>query len=314
MSHLAVLLFFVLALLPVSAWPAVQVNVSWEGTVAKFEAQWTRSYASLELCDQTLNHLAQADELGTLEIKSLNEWVSTWPEASLGNTSLCRDFPCDIKLSELEVAQLASKKPIAKILEERWNRFVLSGVKEASEVPGEPFDPVPSFEALAKDDWAKKSLPEKRVRILKVEGGDLKASPQLFARNVARTPHQVWRWWRDVVSMHYFERWVEADRGFCSDSGILSRNHWLWIEIDQLKKTDLFSVIGRPKIKASVEKLGQEYLKKIIEPKELVPGVVASPQVTPSPQTSATASPKPSATPPQALPTNKVGTRDGESG
>jgi hypothetical protein len=83
---------------------------------------------------------------------------------------------------------------------------------------------------------------------------------------VASSPTEYLSVLRDVYTNHFFDGWGEYLDVSCEvDSGAVWLAQGLVVDLDLLKKGDLFSVISRSKMREAFSDTGSRYLERIAE-------------------------------------------------
>jgi hypothetical protein len=197
-----------------------------------------------------------------------------WTEEELSGIHDCEAEPCKIKLNPEEVLQMKKVEGKASKLHkyqdlviQRSEKYFKTGERKEYEFPGKIADPWSQFEAQGlTTDLPRPERGTLWVRKLDFAPGQAKALHQVVDRRVAvsgdRSKAVVWI--RDAYTDHYFDSWGEWTAIQCEEKGA-----WvvqaLFLELDLLKKTDLFSKLMRGKLRAEVEAQGQRFLSESLK-------------------------------------------------
>jgi hypothetical protein len=197
-----------------------------------------------------------------------------WAGEDLDAVKDCSGYPCDVKLNETEAGQmkaLPKEQRLEKfnsIVEARTENYLKTGQRKEYEFPGDPVEPWAYLEKLglhsrvprpdAADLWVRKyNLDPKRMKTLH----------QMLDRRTARSASgtQAELWVRDAYTDHYFDGWGEWASITCDPKDSPNRGvtvvQALFLEVDLLKKGDLFSRIGRGKLRGVLQDSGKSYLE-----------------------------------------------------
>jgi hypothetical protein len=182
----------------------------------------------------------------------------------------CSKFPCNVKFDAAETEQMKKAQKgdrAAKFLALIWARardYQKSEVRKPYEFPGGITDPWAGFEKRGlKSDLAKPATQDLGVRVLDFKQSRVRPIRQLLDRRVAISSdrQQASIWLRDVYTDHYFDGWGEWASIQCEPAKHdIVVTMALSIELDLLKKTDLFSSLAKGSMRDSVRKLAIQYL------------------------------------------------------
>jgi len=104
------------------------------------------------------------------------------------------------------------------------------------------------------------------VRRLDFGPGKMRPVRQVLDRRFASSPDEAVVWLRDAYSAHYFDSWGEwIDLSCDPKSRSLVLVQVLLVELDLMKDTDIFSKLGRGKMKSAVEENGSHYLDQTFQ-------------------------------------------------
>jgi hypothetical protein len=205
---------------------------------------------------------------------AVKEW-EPWTEEDDKAINDCSKMPCDIKLNEYETVQMKlvepsiRRKKFFQIVLDRIHAYQKSQERKEYEFPGDPVDPWKYFEALGLKSAV--TIPPKgdlQIRRAAFFPGRVKTLHQVLDRRVAMTPnlHEATLWRRDVYTDHYFDSWGEWADVTCDPSaGTATITQALMLELDLMKKTDLFSKLMRGKMRGAAEDNGAVYLTQWFE-------------------------------------------------
>jgi hypothetical protein len=220
--------------------------------------------------------------LGMPQSASKKDHWSTWfplEKDEIEAIEECHEQPCDIKLNDAEVAQMASTpkdKRIEKFLSEvqkRGEAYEKNGVRSGYEYKGAISDPWAEFKKLGLTSGL--PLPGKpSLGLRKLDFHNDRARPirQLVDRRAAITakaPSKTGKakseeatiWIRDVYSNHYFDSWGEWGDIQCDpDRHEVTATLAVVLEFDVLKNTGILSSISRGSAKSSMRGLMNDYL------------------------------------------------------
>ena len=197
-------------------------------------------------------------------------WKAWQPfeEKDLENMKDCTRYPCDLKFDRHEVERLAAVPEAQRpnefliLVGERATRYVETQKRGEYEFPGDPVDPWKVFDEaglksplqrpLAGTLWIRsQAFPDHRIRPI-CQVLDLRSA-------VSTTGTEATVWVRDAYTSHYFDGWGEYAHVSCN-SGTATVELGLMVEFDLLKKSDLFSLISRGRLRNAVHETGSWYL------------------------------------------------------
>ncbi|HUP56602.1 MAG TPA: hypothetical protein VM598_04060 [Bdellovibrionota bacterium] len=201
-----------------------------------------------------------------------------WTGEDIEAVSDCDDFPCDVKLNAAE-ADAMKKAPEAErmakfrsLVEARSRRYLKSGERKEYEFAGDPVDPWAHLEKLGLRSQVPR--PEKAqlwARKYNLDPKKMKTLHQILDLRSARSKSgtEAALWVRDAYTDHYFDGWGEWATLACDPPGASKKGvtlvHALYLEVDLLKKTDLFSRLARGKLRSAIEEKGGVYLDTAFE-------------------------------------------------
>ncbi len=215
--------------------------------------------------DPVLWMLRVESRVGGCDPQRRNLVASPWGEWSDNERSAvvdCTSAPCKVKLDAKEAAALAAVEAPARpkryleLVESRVKRFTLGQIDRYE------FDEKPRDLAalLAERGFAmtKPTRTEERRKYGFLQRDDVFPIRQvlLVATQGAVTRKTA------AYTDHYFESWVEWQEWDCSDKGRATLLLILGVELDLLKKNDLFSRLARGSMRSAVESGAREFLKK----------------------------------------------------
>ena len=201
-----------------------------------------------------------------------------WNDDDLDAVKDCKSFPCDVKVNEKEASEMKSTPKEARL--QRWEalvaaraeRYLKTDERKEYEFPGDPVDP---WEYLSKlglhSSAARPAKADLWIRKYNLDPKKMKTLHQVLDRRTARNASgtEAALWVRDAYTDHYFDGWGEWASVICDPQGAQNRGVTLvqsvFLEVDLLKKTDLFSKIGRGKLKGALEEKGARYLDVAFE-------------------------------------------------
>lgn len=191
-----------------------------------------------------------------------------WAEYEREPIEECDKFPCDVKLSKPEIEKLKSssamyrKKIFLDLVKERVENYLKTQSRPEYEFAGRPADPFQLFEFNKYS--SKQDLPDKPklfLRNLDFAPGKFRVVRQVLDRRELISENSATVWVRDVYNAHYFEAWGEFYKVECHLEKKFGRVFLaITPEVDNLKSTDLFSLIGRGKIRREVRRNGDIFL------------------------------------------------------
>jgi hypothetical protein len=195
-----------------------------------------------------------------------------WEGDDLDAVKDCDKYPCDVKLNETEAHEMKAQPKEGRLAEfekltsARAEHYYKTGERKEYEFPGDPVDPWAFFEKAGLHSSVK--LPQKPdlwIRKFNFDPKKMKTLHQILDLRVARAPggKEATLWLRDAYTDHYFDGWGEWATVVCdpppAKAGV-SVIQALFLEVDLLKKTDLFSRIARGKLRGAIEEQGSRYL------------------------------------------------------
>jgi hypothetical protein len=199
-------------------------------------------------------------------------WES-WSQEDREAVEDCDDFPCDVKLNEKETSQMEATSKENRM--EQWKSLVRARAtsyeknneRKEYEFPGDPIDPWTQFEKRGYlSSNSRPTSPTLYLRKLDFAPGKIRPIRQVLDRRVKVDAQgkSITVWIRDAYTDHYFDGWGEWIHLNCKTppSGKAIWIHSLFLELDLLKKNDLFSRIGRGKLKSAIEENGKRYLEQ----------------------------------------------------
>ncbi|MCM2277932.1 MAG: hypothetical protein NDJ89_07625 [Oligoflexia bacterium] len=196
-------------------------------------------------------------------------WQS-WNASERDQISGCRKHPCRVKLEPDEVARLAQApsagrlKLYEKIIDER-----VAGFLEGGAPAGSPWDALkaaimgtlgPRGAIAQSPEQASRELWSRKIDFAP---GKMKTVRQLLELRDTSAPEAASSWLRAIYSDHYFDSWAEWAQVRC-DGGQIVLAAVLVTDLDLLKKNDLFTKLGRPKIRAAAEERGFAHLERVL--------------------------------------------------
>lgn len=204
----------------------------------------------------------------------IEDFKKAWMPWTLEDESAvryCEEFPCDVKLNKPEVDQMKSKsldgrqKKFEELVLTRWSAYEKTLKRPEYEFKGDPVDPWSYFGDknlnIGKDILNQK--PKVEYRRYEFAPGKLRPLRQVLDHRTyldaskTRVLHLV----RDAYTAHYFDSWGEWVSLECPDlkkqNVILTQV--LFLELDLLKKKDLFSVFSYSKMRMTVEQFSKSY-------------------------------------------------------
>ncbi len=206
----------------------------------------------------------------------------TFESAELKLIQECDSLPCAVKLDENEVVRITAapkEKRLARffeLMQARLDEFRATSQRRATEFPGKLMDASEELKArganahLQGKDAGWKSIEDTRLRVLPFDSGEKKTIRQIMHWKRGERPDDAYVLGQDVYTNHYFDAWGEYLDLRClaatGEGGARAQVlQALLIDLDLLKKNDLFSRLGRPKMRDGVEKEGYRYLDRIFE-------------------------------------------------
>lgn len=179
----------------------------------------------------------------------------------------CDHFPCDVKLDSAETEQMKSTARDGRVpkylslVYARVRDYLKSGQLKPFEFPGGISDPWTELEKQG----LKSTLEQPKSAVLEVRRIDFKESRmrpirQILDRRTTVSQNEASVWIRTVYNDHYFDGWGEWGDVRCDTrkkSAIVTLA--VLIELDLLKKTDLWSSLSKGSMRDGVERLSQNY-------------------------------------------------------
>jgi hypothetical protein len=201
-----------------------------------------------------------------------NEWEE-WSDEDLDAVKDCDDFPCEVKLNRAEVAEMAKageetrKATFLSLVRARVTEALKSGKRKEYEFAGDPVDPWAGFEAAGfKTELKPGEKPELWIRKLNLAPGKFRPFRQILERRDAASATEATMWVRDLYDAHYFDSWGEWMDVRCDPATKrVTIVQAILVELDLLKKHDLFSSIARPRMRSAVQEIGRKYLDRMFE-------------------------------------------------
>jgi hypothetical protein len=201
-----------------------------------------------------------------------------WVEEDLEAVNECDDFPCDVKLDSSEAAEMKKVPEAARmakfmaLIEARSKRYLKSGERKEYEFAGDPVDTWAYLEKLGfRSQVPRPGKSELWVRKYNLDPKRMKTLHQILDRRAARAKSgsEATLWVRDAYTDHYFDGWGEWATVACDAEGKAPRGvtivHALHLEVDLLKKNDLFSRLARGKLRSAIEEKGGAYLDSVFD-------------------------------------------------
>ena len=214
---------------------------------------------------KALDHFEPEGKVGS----DFSAW-EPWESKELDEIQSCDDFPCDVKLDQLEVKtmKIASKasrlhKYEALVLA-RVQKFSETGEKSEYEFPGAIENLFLIFEKMGfKSELKSSSKPRQIYRTVSF-GQGTKPIRQVLERTFSSSPDEALIQIRDAYTNHYFDGWGEWIDVQChgTETQVIAA---LSLELDLLKKHDIFSIISRSKIRSAMEEAGGKYLDRVAD-------------------------------------------------
>jgi hypothetical protein len=237
-------------------------------------------------------------EVAAPESAQNQDWGTWTPFDSkeLDQIQDCDDFPCAQKLDRSEVALMkavSKENRPAKFLTlvlERMRGYLQNGTRKSYEFDGGIADPWALFEKRGlKTDLSRPVQVSLGERVLDFHESRMRPIRQILDRRTAvfpgpvdanskrkskakrktqsvevkPAPTEASVWVRDVYVNHYFDSWGEWGNVQCDPQrkeAVVTLA--LSLEVDLLKKTDLFSSLAKGTMRGSIEKLAREYLDR----------------------------------------------------
>ena len=204
--------------------------------------------------------------------KDFEAW-KPWEPDELDGVQDCDDFPCKIKLNTAEVSAMKAENKTSRLskyqqlIAARVQKYQQSGQRDGYEFEGAPLDPSTIFEKLGlKSTLKPKPTGTLVYRENDFSSGKTKPIRQVMEHAVASSPTEYLSVLRDVYTNHFFDAWGEYLDVSCeADSGAVWLAQGLVVDLDLLKKGDLFSVISRSKMREAFSDTGSRYLERIAE-------------------------------------------------
>jgi hypothetical protein len=185
----------------------------------------------------------------------------------------CKKYPCDLKFDRHEVERMAGVPEAGRpdefltLVGERAMKYAETQKRREYEFPGDPIDPWKVFdEAGLKSPLARPSTGAFWVRTQSFPEHRIRPICQVldFRSTVSVTGTEATVWVRDAYTSHYFDGWGEYGDVTCN-SGTVTIELGLMLEFDLLKKSDLFSLISRGRLRTAVHETGSWYLDHWIQ-------------------------------------------------
>jgi hypothetical protein len=262
-----------------------QAKNPWHGFYAEDPILWVIRAQKVESadCKSWIQALLADAPKGALEMKGESESSLTqawkawgpWDEDDLNAVNECDDFPCAVKLDEVEVKKLSSvsnelrHKRFFDVVLNRVTHYLKTQERKAYEFPGDPVDP---WKLLEKKGYHAQNPPHSpNIWLRKLDFAPDKIRPIRQAldyrkvKNPSGTEATVWV--RDVYTDHYFDSWGEWVHVSCQGpkNKTVYVSQALIVELDLLKKTDLISKMMRGKMRNAIQENGHIYLDHIFQ-------------------------------------------------
>ena len=201
-------------------------------------------------------------------------WLAGWKawqpfeEKDLDNMKDCKRYPCDLKFDRHEVGRMASVPEAQRpnefliLVGERAMKYAETQKRREYEFPGDPVDPWKVFDdAGLKNPLSRPSTGSFWIRSQTFSDHRIRPICQVldFRSAVSATGTEATVWVRDAYTSHYFDGWGEYGDVTCG-SGTVTVELGLMVEFDLLKKSDLFSLISRGRLRNAVHETGSGYL------------------------------------------------------
>lgn len=215
---------------------------------------------------------------GSLKPGSFSDWTP-WSAQDLDSVVSCKKFPCEVKLNSAETSQLAKKsdkdrlKEFQSLILTRISHYMKTEERKSSEFPGDPIHPWKHFEKLGFASSQKRpKAPVLYLRKLDFAPRKTRVLRQILDRRSASSgklpsEREATVWLRDVYTDHYFDSWGEWTHLKCKGASgkevLLVQS--LVVELDLLKKTDLYSRMMRGKMRSVIRENGSHYLNSAYE-------------------------------------------------
>jgi hypothetical protein len=204
-------------------------------------------------------------------IEKLASAWEPWSDDDREGVVKCEEFPCAVKLDAAETAALL-KAPEAKRLETylRLVRTRAEAYRKSGRAQDYEFSTV-EYGAVREpfSEWAKllkRGAPPAAsarlwVRKLTAQNRTLR---QVIERRESRTGTTREIWIRALYNDHFFDAWGEWAAFQCGKDGWKVELAML-VDVDLLKKTDVFSQLGRGKMKSASQEILQGEMKRWLE-------------------------------------------------
>ncbi len=183
----------------------------------------------------------------------------------------CDHFPCSLKLDETEVVKMSAAPSVRRkevyfgLVRKRVEEYLATGARRAYELPGAPVDPWAFLEKRGfTTSLSRPTAPGLRVRKLEIAPREMKPIRQVLDLRHAHSDREGVVWIRDVYESHHLEglgEWLRVDCGPPGSTDIQVTQAWL-LELDQLKKRDALSLLGRSRIRSAVTEQAARYLDR----------------------------------------------------
>ncbi len=247
-------------------------NFESEGPVLRSIRVIRRKLAPGETCDKALAKVRKVP-VGKPYAPDAKDRFAGWGDWAddIDAVEKCGSFPCKIKFDEAETMAVAAKKKEDRLAEAlrqidaRVAGYASHFRRKGYDLPEDPQDPWKVFVArghVLPEGFAK-SKATYVARKLPFGDGSYRPLRQIFDVRTFETKDRFVRIYRDVYTSHYFDGWGEWVEARCSsERKELRLLHDLLIEFDLLKKTDLLSMIARPKMRQGVDHESLKYQKE----------------------------------------------------
>jgi len=190
-----------------------------------------------------------------------------WSKEDLEMIRSCVRSPCKVKLDPTELGELAASSPDSRyskylgILSTRANAYKTTLVRRGYEKAEPPID---AWSKLVEKGAPISEPPppvELWARKIDYKAGPMKPVHQILDRRYLKQGNEAQLWVRDLYTDHYFDGWGERVYLACDpeskDAFVIQA---LVLEFDLMRKTDFFSKLARPRMRAAVQELGYRYL------------------------------------------------------
>jgi hypothetical protein len=200
------------------------------------------------------------------------QWSTWFPMEPRESESIenCQKQPCEIKLSDPEVSQMAAasktdkQKVYLTAIMARADAYLKDGTRTSYEYSGGISDPWKTFEKLGlKAGLPMPITPNVGLRRLDFHNDRARVIRQVVDRRVISSKEQTGAtlWLRDVYTNHYFDSWGEWGNISCDP---IKREATLTLavtlEFDVLKNSGVFASVAKRSAKNSMRDLMENYL------------------------------------------------------